>query len=130
MCGALATGFGIPAGSLGRVSAARQGRCDELRDALRRLGECALGTVARDERERVGRAPSCDVSGEDERLDSRGLGALEDAADNLARERRRVDEALARDDEIGLREAFVEAKPVGDEVEAGDEARADRRESA
>jgi len=61
---------------------------------------------------------------------SAGLGAFEDLADNLARERRRVDEALARDDEIGLREAFVEAEPVGDEVEAGEEARADRRESA
>ena len=132
MCGALATGFGISGRQL-RVVFRRVARiaCDELREALRRLGERALGTVAsRRARARRSGYPSATSPASDERLDSRSLGAFEDAADDLAGERRRVDEALAGDDEIGLGEASVEAEPVGDEVEAGEEARADRREPA
>src|SRR5262249_22689446 len=116
--------------SLGPVRASRQSAFDEIAQALRRLGERMFGTVTLAERQSVDWAVCSYFSGEDERVDPGGVCALENSADDLARERGRVEEALARDDEIRLRKVLVEAEPGGDEIEAADELGADCRQSA
>ena len=62
--------------------------------------------------------------------DTRVGGPLEHAADDLALEARDVELALAGDDELGAVERGVEPGGLGDDVEAGLEARAERGEAA
>ena len=53
-----------------------------------------------------------------------------DAADHLALEALRVEVALTGDDDVGRAEAGVELGVVGDQIEPGAEAAAERRQPA
>ena len=62
--------------------------------------------------------------------DTEIVGPREHAADDLARETRRVELALAGDREVGAFERGFETDRFGDDVESGRELGADRGEAA
>src|SRR5205814_25013 len=94
-----------------------------LRDALLRARPCSLRAEALEERDRSHspRRARGDVAGDDQDRQAARPRALDDSADHLAGERRRVDEALAGDDVVGGVELAVEPDALGDKLEAGRE---------